>query len=287
MSICVNNIAGFRVDETSYVCILSACAATKSLQFGKQLFQEWQNSHFQNSLNIRNTLIAMFTKCGEPGIAMSYLYYFTFTNPLYLTLFILWNVKQQSNIITYTNILTACAAARTNEALQIGEIIHKELRNNKINTDPQLDFALLTMYSNCGIPQKALNLWKKFLARSSTPPTTTFASVLHACAVMGPVALEYGKDIHNMITSRGVQIDPILCEALLEMYIKCGEKQCVVDMWNTTTTIQTAKICTVFLSACAEVGATALTLRQTIHRYIMEKGTSYIFFFFHFFGLCE
>lgn len=128
---------------------------------------------------------------------------------------ILWNSNYQQDIITYTCILKACAVAGTGAALEIGQGIYQ---------DSQLDSALLSMYSSCGAFDKALPWWKKVIAKGTTPPSGTLASALRAFAAMGPLGLVEGKAVHELIKSSLVQLDLGLYEALLDMYIRCGER---------------------------------------------------------------
>ncbi|XP_057821823.2 putative pentatricopeptide repeat-containing protein At3g23330 [Cryptomeria japonica] len=53
------------------------------------------------------------------------------------------------------------------------------------------------------------------------PDTTTFASILPACAKMG--ALVWGIDIHQSIMEGGFLSDIIVGNALVDMYAKCGD----------------------------------------------------------------
>ncbi|XP_057873045.2 pentatricopeptide repeat-containing protein At3g24000, mitochondrial-like [Cryptomeria japonica] len=149
---------------------------------------------------------------------------------------------------TFASVLPACAKMGD---LQQGIEIHKSINNWRISSDVVVATALVDMYAKCGsihkardlfdeISQKnvfswtamiggyaqngfvgkALKTFKEMQLAGVKPNSTTFASILPACAKMG--ALEQGMDIHQSIMEAGLLSDIIVGNALIDMYAKCG-----------------------------------------------------------------
>ncbi|XP_057862808.2 pentatricopeptide repeat-containing protein At3g12770-like [Cryptomeria japonica] len=162
--------------------------------------------------------------------------------------------------------------------------------------------AIIAGYAQNGFVEKALETFKQMQLAGVQPNSTTFASILPACAKMGD--LQRGIDIHQSITERGLSSDVIVASALVDMYAKCGSidkarelfdnmPQRNVISWNAMITgyaqngfvekaleafkqMQLADVepyCTTFASilpACAKMGA--LEQGTEIHQSLIEKG---------------
>ncbi|XP_059069450.1 pentatricopeptide repeat-containing protein At2g39620-like [Cryptomeria japonica] len=157
------------------------------------------------------------------------------------------------NSTTFVNILPACAKMG---ALEQGIHIHQSIMEGAIlsvtvgnalidmyakygsidkaselfDIMPQRNVAswnaIIAGYTQNGIVDKALETFKQMQLAGIKPNSTTFASILPACAKMG--ALEQGMDIHRSITEAGFLSDVIVVTALVDMYGKCGciDKAC-------------------------------------------------------------
>ncbi|KAH9293624.1 hypothetical protein KI387_041171, partial [Taxus chinensis] len=84
--------------------------------------------------------------------------------------------------------------------------------------------AMIAGYAQNGFVEKALETFKQMQLAGVKPNSTTFASILPACAKMG--ALEQGMDIHQCIIKSGFLSDVVVASALVDMYAKCG------SMWK-------------------------------------------------------
>ncbi|XP_057837821.2 pentatricopeptide repeat-containing protein At3g16610-like [Cryptomeria japonica] len=152
------------------------------------------------------------------------------------------------NSTTLISILSACAKMG---ALEQGMDIHQSIIEGGFLSDVIVGNTLLDMYAKCGslhtarelferMPQrnvvswnamiagyaqngfleKALEMLKQMQLAGVKPNSTTFASILPACAKLG--ALEHGMDIHQSITDRGILSDVVVATALVDMHAKCG-----------------------------------------------------------------
>ncbi|XP_057873047.2 pentatricopeptide repeat-containing protein At1g11290, chloroplastic-like [Cryptomeria japonica] len=234
------------------------------------------------------------------------------------------------NSATFASILPLCAKMG---ALEQGMDIHQSIKDGELLSDVVVATALVDMYAKCGsvdkarelfdrmrqrnvfswtamiagyaqngLAEKALKTFKQMQLAGVKPNSTTFASILPACAKMG--ALEQGMDIHQTIKDRGNFSDVVVATALVDMYAKCGSidkayklfvkmPQRNVISWNamiaaygqnglfekaleTFKQMQLAGVkpdSTTFASilpACAKIGA--LEQGINIHQSIMEGG---------------
>ncbi|XP_057873032.2 pentatricopeptide repeat-containing protein At1g11290, chloroplastic-like [Cryptomeria japonica] len=149
---------------------------------------------------------------------------------------------------TFASVLPACAKMG---ALEQGVDIHQSIMEGGLLSNLIVGNALVDMYAKCGsidkahelfdkLPQKNVVSWNAMIAGYAQngyvekaletfnrmqmacvkPNSTTFASILPACAKMG--ALEQGMDIHQCIMERGFLSDIRVGNALVDMYAKCG-----------------------------------------------------------------
>ncbi|XP_057833070.2 pentatricopeptide repeat-containing protein At3g16610 isoform X2 [Cryptomeria japonica] len=152
------------------------------------------------------------------------------------------------NSTTFANVLPACAKMG---ALEQGMDIHQSITEGGFFSDVVVATAMVDMYSKCGTIDKARELFDKMLQRDAVswnamiagyaqngfiakafetfkqmqlaglkPDSTTFVSILPACAQMG--ALEQGTAVHQSIIESGFFLDIIVGNALVDMYAKCG-----------------------------------------------------------------
>ncbi|XP_057837814.1 pentatricopeptide repeat-containing protein At3g24000, mitochondrial-like [Cryptomeria japonica] len=182
-----------------------------------------------------NTIIAAYGRHGCPHEAVTLFHHMQQTG-------------LQPDQFTFASVFPACAKMG---ALEQGMAIHQSIKDRGILSDVVVASALVDMYAKCGsidkarelfdrMPQrnvfswtamvagyaqngcaeKALETFKQMQLAGVKPNSTTFASVLPACAKMG--ALEQGTDIHQSIKDRGILSDVVVTTALVDMYAKCG-----------------------------------------------------------------
>ncbi|CAA6672686.1 unnamed protein product [Spirodela intermedia] len=70
-------------------------------------------------------------------------------------------------------------------------------------------------------PNQAMALFGRLLGSGIEPDGFTFSVVLSACARAGALAL--GQQVHDLMQSNQVEMNPILSSALIDMYSKCGK----------------------------------------------------------------
>lgn len=83
--------------------------------------------------------------------------------------------------------------------------------------------SLIAGYAREGLSDGAIRLFHEMEREGVKPDTFTITTVLHACACNG--SLENGKDVHNYIRENDMQSNIFVCNALMDMYAKCGSME--------------------------------------------------------------
>eukprot|EP01018_Ginkgo_biloba_P039368 Gb_08569 [translate_table: standard] len=162
------------------------------------------------------------------------------------------------NLVTIVTILPACAHLA---ALRQGLEIHAYIIRHGFELHLAVMNALIDMYAKCGIIEtakhifdkmsqanvvswnamiagyihngrydEALKLFHQMELEGMKPNSVTVASVLPACARLG--ALQHGKEIHYYMTRSGFELDVFVCNALLDMYAKCGSIESAREVFD-------------------------------------------------------
>ncbi|KAJ7000039.1 pentatricopeptide repeat-containing protein DOT4 [Populus alba x Populus x berolinensis] len=83
--------------------------------------------------------------------------------------------------------------------------------------------SLIAAYAREGLSDEAIRLFHEMDREGVSPDIFTITTVLHACACNG--SLENGKDVHNYIRENDMQSNIFVCNALMDMYAKCGSME--------------------------------------------------------------
>lgn len=149
---------------------------------------------------------------------------------------------------TYTSIVSACARPA---GLTRGKEIHARAVEAGLLSDVRVGNALINMYSKAGGLKDARQVFDRMLKRDVVSWTTmiggyaesnqavgsfttykqmlqegvvpnkvTYVCVLKACA--SPLALEWGREVHEQVVKAGVLADLAVANALVSMYFRCG-----------------------------------------------------------------
>ncbi|KAL9232183.1 hypothetical protein vseg_007321 [Gypsophila vaccaria] len=80
--------------------------------------------------------------------------------------------------------------------------------------------TMLATYAREGHSEAAVRLFYEMKDKGIKPDTFAVTSVLNACASSG--SLEHGKEAHDYVKKHDMESDLSVCNALLDMYFKCG-----------------------------------------------------------------
>ncbi|KAF5192316.1 Pentatricopeptide repeat-containing protein [Thalictrum thalictroides] len=154
----------------------------------------------------------------------------------------------QPNAITLVSILPACARL---ELLNLGKLIHGY--GVKLGVDSDISFvnSLIALYGSCkdierarllfdqmdvrnlvswnamiavyeqnDTGREAISLFERMLREKVEFDYITMVSVISACASLG--ALNTGQWVHELVTSKRLETNASITNALIDMYAKCG-----------------------------------------------------------------
>ncbi|XP_068647658.1 pentatricopeptide repeat-containing protein At2g22410, mitochondrial-like [Aristolochia californica] len=155
----------------------------------------------------------------------------------------------EPNKVTLLSLLSACAQLQD---LEKGRWFHSYIVENKMDSDLPVCNALVNMYARCGSLSSAIEIFKKTPAKNTIswnalisglcksglaeealelfwqmehsgvePSEITVVSALSACAQVGD--LLQGRLLHNYITEHKIKFDIFARNALMNMYMKCGD----------------------------------------------------------------
>lgn len=155
------------------------------------------------------------------------------------------------DLASIVNVLVACADIGT---CLLGRAVHAYAIKACFDGEITLRNTLLDMYSKCGDLDASVRVFEKMGERSVvswtsmiagyareglsndairlfydmerngvSPDIFTITSILHACACSG--SLENGKEVHNYIRENDMESNLFVCNALMDMYSKCGSME--------------------------------------------------------------
>ncbi|XP_074574704.1 pentatricopeptide repeat-containing protein At5g19020, mitochondrial [Curcuma longa] len=110
-----------------------------------------------------------------------------------------------------------------------------------------------------GSSRLALDLFRTMLYKGFQPNEVTLVSVLSAVADCGTV--EYGRWIHDYITSRGMPLGDNLLAGLIDMYAKCGSIVNAMEVFEATKDLDSVSPWNAIICGLAMHGHAAKSLQ--------------------------
>ncbi|XP_043698896.1 pentatricopeptide repeat-containing protein At5g66500, mitochondrial-like [Telopea speciosissima] len=250
------------LDAYTFTSILGASSALSNVKGGQQVHALVIKTGSESETVTKTALVDMYSKCGllsdsvrvfeeaksKDAIAWNtmisgFLRYGLAWNALEV-FGAMWKSGIQFTSFTLCSVLKACASLN---ALQQGKQVHA-LVIVMGNDFLVLGTALIDFYSNCGLIGEAMKVFchlncrrdnvifnsllsgcirnQKFnevfmLIRQMKPNCIALTCVLTACSEKSD--LSTGKQVHCLAIRLGFELDTQLCNALLDMYAKCGK----------------------------------------------------------------
>ncbi|XP_057830928.2 pentatricopeptide repeat-containing protein At2g13600 [Cryptomeria japonica] len=197
---------GLKLASSTFASILPACAKMGALEQGMNIHQRIMEGGFMLDVVVANALVDMYAKCGSIHKARE-----------------LFDKMPQKTVVSWTAMVAGYAQEGVlDEALRL----FKEMpQRNVVSWN-----AIIAGYAQNGFVEDALETFKEMQLAGVKPDSTTFASVLPACAKMG--ALEQGMGIHQNIIKGGFCSDVVVASALVDMYAKCGSIYKAHEVFN-------------------------------------------------------
>ncbi|KAK8921259.1 putative pentatricopeptide repeat-containing protein [Platanthera zijinensis] len=162
------------------------------------------------------------------------------------------------NEITLVSVLPACNDVKHSD---LGRSIHGFVIKSGLDPHLSLANAIIAMYGRCGSTQSAkylfermpvrslvswntmiavyeqnddgdaaIRIFRRLMAEKIAVDCVTLVSVISACTNTGN--LEIGRFVHELARKRGLDIDPRIGNALLDMYGTCGKIESARDLFQ-------------------------------------------------------
>ncbi|XP_057862799.2 pentatricopeptide repeat-containing protein At5g48910 [Cryptomeria japonica] len=214
-------------NSTTFANILPACAKLGDLEQGTDIHQSVMERGLLSDVVVSNALVDMYAKCGSIHKARELFDKIPQKNVVSWTAMIagyaqsgdldkalrLFKEMPHRNVVSWTAMIAGYAQNGVlDEALRLFEVMPQK---NVVSWN-----ALIAGYAQNGFVVKALETFKQIQSAGVIPDSTTFASILPACAKIG--ALEQGLNIHQSVIESGFLSYVVVVNALIDMYAKCG-----------------------------------------------------------------
>ncbi|XP_058106120.1 pentatricopeptide repeat-containing protein At3g22690-like [Magnolia sinica] len=183
-------------DKASIVSMLSACVQLGDLRMGRTLHAYVEKVRTNFPLELVNSLIEMYSKCGSMDPAEA-----------------LFKRMEVKNEISWT--LMVVGYVKCGEKEVALEIFNKMPHKDGVSWN-----ALTSALAHCNYFSEALSLFHEMQRAEVSSNDLTLVSLLSACGRVG--ALELGKWIHAYVDRNNIVMDAHLASSLIDMYAKCG-----------------------------------------------------------------
>ncbi|OVA12533.1 Pentatricopeptide repeat [Macleaya cordata] len=222
---------GFQYDEMVANALIAAYAKCGSMSAANSVFDGIETK----TVSSWNALIGGNAQNGDPRSAMDLFLQMTFSG-------------LEPDWFSIGSILLACAHLKS---LSDGKAIHGFVLRNGLEMDSFIGISLLSLYIRCGkplsariffdgmdektkvswnamiagysqngLPENAINLFREMQQDSIQPSEVAIMSVLTACAQLA--ALRLGKEAHCFTLKADLTEDAFISSSLIDMYAKSG-----------------------------------------------------------------
>ncbi|OEL23977.1 Pentatricopeptide repeat-containing protein [Dichanthelium oligosanthes] len=183
-------------DRFTYPFLLKACGGLAAVELGGQVHAHVVRSGCEAHAIVQNSLIEMYTRCGDLLLARK-----------------VFDGMQEKDVVSWNTLISAHA--------RLGK-----MRKARALFDSMLDktvvswTALVSGYTAVGDFAGAVEVFRLMQMEGFKPDDVSIIAVLPACAQLG--ALELGRWIYAYCNKHGMLRKTYICNALMEMYAKCG-----------------------------------------------------------------
>ncbi|CAI8591350.1 unnamed protein product [Vicia faba] len=188
-------------NEVSWTALISGCVGNQEYDVALASFREMQVARVNPN---RVTLIALLAACTRPGF-----------------------VKYGKEIHAYAfrrgfDSCHSLSSALINMYCECGESLHlaERIFEGSSLRDVVLWSSIIGSYARRGESDKALKLFNKMRTEETEPNYVTLLAVISACTNLS--SLQHGCAIHGYILKFGFGFSIFVCNALINMYAKCG-----------------------------------------------------------------
>jgi pentatricopeptide repeat protein len=219
-------------DKITFVSMITSCSDESSFREGKRLHARIAQCWLNSDINVSNSLINMYGKCGSLEDAQLF-----------------FDLMSRRDNISYVNMFSLCAGKAT---LLEGRQLHASIMGTPIEADVVVGNALINMYGKCGslrhakscfkrMPEKnvvswngmlsayaqnglgeiTLGLFDKMKCSGIAPNAVTFVCILCACSHAGLLSEGYGY-FCSMACKQGMEPNADHYNCMVDMLTRAG-----------------------------------------------------------------
>ncbi|XP_052203805.1 pentatricopeptide repeat-containing protein At2g20540 [Diospyros lotus] len=190
-------------DKFTYPSVIKSCGGLLCLHLGKQVHGHTCKFGFKSNTVIENSLLDMYVKCENLRDAHK-----------------LFEEMTTRDVISWNNLITG--------HIKLGQLKRARALFEEMPSKTIVSWtAMISGYTRVGCYADALDVFRRMQMEGVKPDWVSLIAILSACAKLG--ALELGKWIHFFAERNGYLQETCVCNALIEMYAKCG---CVGQAWQ-------------------------------------------------------
>lgn len=253
---------GMLLDHVSLTSAISACGQERIFDFGKQVHALSMKRGYGTHVSVCNVLMSMYSKCEVAEDAKLVFENMIDRNVVSWTTMLSIDDEDAVNLFKemirheiYPNDVTFIAlihAITKHSMVQEGITVHGFCIKLNFLSEINVANCFITMYGKFKLVEDCMKVFEEldyreiiswnaviaacslnemyqealqvfFSASKELPPNAyTFGSVLHAIASSESISLRQGQKCHGCIRKLGLNNDPVVSAALLDMYAKRG-----------------------------------------------------------------
>ncbi|KAF2557419.1 hypothetical protein F2Q68_00016023 [Brassica cretica] len=187
---------GIDADYVTMIALVSSCAMLGSLKVGREFYGYIIDNGVRMTVPLANTLIDMFSKCGDVHEAR-----------------MIFDRMEKRTIVSWTTMISGYARSGLLD-------VARKLFDEMDEKDVVLWNAMIGGSVHAKRAQDALALFQEMQTSSTKPDEITMIHCLSACSQLG--ALDVGVWIHRYIEKHNLSLNVELGTSLIDMYAKCG-----------------------------------------------------------------
>lgn len=195
-----------RHNAYTFPFLLKACSRLSALEETQQIHSQIIKFGFGSEVFATNSLLHAYAICGSIKSAS-----------------LIFNRMPQRDTVSWNSMIdgyTKCGE------MELAHEIFKDMKEKNVISWT----TLISGYVGAGMNKEALNLFHEMQIAGVKPDNVALVSAVSACAHLG--ALDQGRWIHAYIKNLGIEINPILGCALIDMYAKCGDLEEALELFK-------------------------------------------------------
>lgn len=187
-------------DRLTFPFVLKSCGGLPCEMLGKQVHAHVRKVGLESHLVTENALVDMYAKCENLVDAYK-----------------IFDEMPHRDVVSWNSLISG--------HVKLGDMTRAKSIFDEMGSKSIVSWTLMISgYTQIGCFSEALNFFHEMQIAGFEPDEISIVSVLPACAHLG--ALEVGKWISIYADKKGFIRKAYICNALIEMYAKCG---CIND----------------------------------------------------------